>query len=491
MRLIQLTMAASKYQKFAKDVGLTGITMLFLDFQIILLLPFLTKLLGVSAYGIWSQINATIMVLSTAALFGCGYAILRFLAAEDQSKQISKQFFSAMALTFVTAFIFATSLFLLAEPIASWLLSDVSAAYFIKLASILIVIIALNQVVYRYFEVFRKITSYSALVIVQSVLEIFLVFYLLFQGYGLTGVIVASVIIKSLMFLIGFALVKSQVKFAMPDLEVIEKYVRYGAPLMTIPIFTWIIHSSDIYIIGFFYGATQVGFYSAIYILSKVIYIFMGPLTFILYPAVFKAWDKKNFDEVKTYLSYSMKYFLMLAIPSSFGIYILAEPILRLMTTTEFVSKSFLFPFILFGLVVYKTMDVPLVVLNALKKVNLIAKLFLSSAILNLILNVILIPRQGILGAAIATLFTYIFMSLVVFYESRKVIRFNLNILFILKSIFASFVMSGVLSYLPVSSTMSLISNVVLGAAIYFGVLLLMQGLSKNEITFLWKLQKN
>ena len=52
------------YKKFAKDVGLMSITQIILGLQAFLLLPILTKFLGATNFGIWSQIKITVSLLS-------------------------------------------------------------------------------------------------------------------------------------------------------------------------------------------------------------------------------------------------------------------------------------------------------------------------------------------------------------------------------------------------------------------------------------------
>ena len=51
------------YQKFAKDIIVIGITNLLVGLSGLVLLPLLTKTLGAHDYGIWSQVNVTLLYL--------------------------------------------------------------------------------------------------------------------------------------------------------------------------------------------------------------------------------------------------------------------------------------------------------------------------------------------------------------------------------------------------------------------------------------------
>ena len=85
-------------------------------------------------------------------------------------------------------------------------------------------------------------------------------------------------------------------------------------------------------------GAEKVGIYSAAYNIGSVILMFSSYIIYILRPTIYDLFDKKDNDEVKLYLSYSLKYLLMFSIPSVFGLTVLAKPLLANLTTTEFIQ---------------------------------------------------------------------------------------------------------------------------------------------------------
>jgi len=99
-------------------------------------------------------------------------------------------------------------------------------------------------------------------------------------------------------------------------------------------------------------------------------------------------------------------------------------------------------------------------------------------------LNFLFIPYFGILGAAITTLIAYALAFALTAYCSFKYLKFNIDFRFILKSIFASIVMSLVIiKWSPVG-----ISNILIEigvcAVVYAAVLLLLKGIRKEEIAF-------
>jgi O-antigen/teichoic acid export membrane protein len=105
-------------------------------------------------------------------------------------------------------------------------------------------------------------------------------------------------------------------------------------------------------------------------------------------------------------------------------------------------------------------------------------------ALFNLILNVLLIPQIGILGAAISMLIAYLTLPVMTFAISSRYLLPPTDILAVAKSITASVVMSLVIWRLKPGAPIELAFSVMLGTTTYFVVLLLLRGFGKNEIRF-------
>jgi len=190
-------------------------------------------------------------------------------------------------------------------------------------------------------------------------------------------------------------------------------------------------------------------------------------------------------DEVKIHLTYSLKYFLMLAIPSAFGLSVLARPLLYILSTPEFVPiGSLVVPFVAAGYLLSGVFVVFSQAFVLTKKTRPIGILWLAAALLNLGLNIALVPRFGILAAAAATLVSYTLVTVVTVFLSTKLLRFSVAPAFILKSVIASLVMSLVIRLLNPTGLPDVLLAIGLGTLIYFVVLLLARGLSLNEIRF-------
>jgi O-antigen/teichoic acid export membrane protein len=106
------------------------------------------------------------------------------------------------------------------------------------------------------------------------------------------------------------------------------------------------------------------------------------------------------------------------------------------------------------------------------------------SAVLSIVLNILLIPLMGILGAAVASLVTYGSLFIITLIVTRRYLKFEMNLPFMLKSIFSSIIMAICIWLISPESIAWIIASIFIGIVAYFVVLLLIRGLSKEERTF-------
>ena len=119
------------------------------------------------------------------------------------------------------------------------------------------------------------------------------------------------------------------------------------------------------------------------------------------------------------------------------------------------------------------------------KKTSWILWLLSISAALNIGLNLLLIPRLGILGAAVATLIAYAVLGILAVIISFRYLKFDLDFPFIAKSIVASVIMALAIWLLnPISITWVIIS-ILLGVFVYFAIMFAFKGFDKKELALL------
>ena len=115
------------YEKFTKDIAITGITNLVVALRGLILLPILSKTLGTAGYGIWAQVTVTLFLVSCFSTLNLPASLTRFLAAERDRGKISEGFSMVAVIGLGSSLLMAGILFLLSDLFSSVLLDDPEA----------------------------------------------------------------------------------------------------------------------------------------------------------------------------------------------------------------------------------------------------------------------------------------------------------------------------------------------------------------------------
>lgn len=474
----------SEYKLFVRRVGLVGVASIISSLSAFILLPILTKNLSIEEYGIWAQIGVTIsflVPLCTLVLYTAGH---RFLSGEKDKKVVSKGFSSIFVVVFLISSILSISLLFFSKPLSIALFGGTEAEYFVRLVAPLILLGSMNVISLQYFLTFQQVKIYSALSILDPVLQILLISYFLIAGFGLFGAIISLLILRGFMFILEFLLIILQVGVSRPDYLLINKYLAFSLPLVPALMSYWTYNLSDRYVVGYFLGVASVGVYSVSYSIGSIILIFYGMLSVILLPTLSKLYEESKIQEIKMHLKILSKLYLMLSIPAAFGLTVLSKAILITFTTPEFISGFIIIPIIAFATILYNIGSLNSHILMLKKMTKLFSIIAITSALINIALNIVLIQLIGISGAAIATLMTFIFYFVAHSYFCFKEISYEIDFKFISKCIIASITMAFVIWQLNPCTVVNILIAILIAILVYFGVLVLLRGFTKEEYGF-------
>ncbi len=474
------------YFKFAKHTFLIGALQASGIIQILIFLPIITKILGAEDYGIWTQLKVTISLLTPLAFFGLGDAILRFVSGEKDKEKIQEGVYSSLVFISGVALIMALLIIVFSEPIAAFF---GFASIFVKLLALMIIfesfIAAFLTIIYAR----REIEKYFWFSILKTFGETGLMIGAIVLGYGLYVAVLWLLFFRILVALILFIYIIKKIGIKIPNFSLIGEYMHFGVPTMANNLSYWLVASVDRYIIGLFLGVLFVGYYAPAYSIGMLLVVFIIPITSILTVVLPKFFDDNNLDEVRKYLRYSLKYFLLIMIPAVFGLSILSRQLLNILSTEEIANNSYLVvPFIATSMLVYGIASFFNQILFLVKKTKLIAVIWAIAAFLNLGLNIVFIPKFGIIAAAGTTLLSYFCAFILIWYFAFKEIQFEIEWNFMIKSIVASSLMVLFIKWFSSGGFLNLVLSVILSVFVYGILIFLLRGVGKKEIRFLKEL---
>ena len=199
--------------------------------------------------------------------------------------------------------------------------------------------------------------------------------------------------------------------------------------------------------------------------------------------AISELYNKGLFDEVRNHLKYALKYFLVFSIPYIFATFYMSYDVLIILTTKEIANLSGLIPFIVS--VAYLFLGIYAVFTNCLlvtKKTKKIAFAWFFSLPINIVFNIIFIPKLGIIAAAYSTLISYFISMIYIVYHGYREFSFNIEWSFIVKAFLSTFIMILFIKNFHSNNTVLVIFEILSSIFIYLTLIFLMKGFNKKEI---------
>lgn len=334
----------------------------------------------------------------------------------------------------------------------------------------------------------RNAQAISRVMIRSSLLEIAL--YILGAFWiGVTGVLFAMVIALAVrnLWLINGVLRKDKFSFFKPQmLPELKKFYFYGATLFFVGLAGWVVDSSDRLIISYYWDTSVLGVYDTVYSISNRVNGIV-PIFAALLPFVSEALANNDQSGAQRYFLQTFKILLAFYFPVAIIMSITGRDILQLLTTSEFLSGAIYFPFVLTGILFSQVGGIYRYNLHAHKKSYLILVPVAAAGILNLGLNLLLIPSYGAIAAAASTTVAYIIIFFMDGYFSSKSLSLPLPYAFIVR-ILAAATITGVVVLLVHSSLAGapLIARLVIaaitGGVVYSGAVYFFRAFSDNEL---------
>jgi O-antigen/teichoic acid export membrane protein len=473
----------STHQTFARDVIIVGLATGLVALSGIITMPLLTRTLGATDYGIWAQSLATSGIVLLLVGLGLPYPMVRFLPAKTDKAAVRDDVYSVLCLSLLITLVVSAIMVIFADPIARTFFDG--ATQIVRLTAVIILLSSPTSMYLTFFRAFSHMKTYSLFTLIDAYGQVGIVAYLVLHGYGIEPIFVALIVLKGLLLICLLLYVTRQMGAAWPRFLRTKEYLLFSLPAMPAILSWWAVSSSDRYVIARYLGLDSVGIYSTAYGIGNIIILIVSVLGFVLTPTLSRLYDEGKMDELSIQISYSLKYFLMLAIPFVMGSAFLASPLLTLFSTADMASRgNVVLPLIALSILLYGAIGMVGQVLLLTKKTALLGFVWVAAAALNLGLNILLVPRLGIKGSAISSLMAYTFVLGIVCYYSFRKVSIPVDSRFIIKSLAASGLMALVVWLISPNSRPQTVAAVVAGVVVYAMGLFLLRAIRKDEVAF-------
>lgn len=414
-----------KLKRLGAETAIYGISTVLGRFLNFLLVPFYTNVLPTGDYGIVAYLFAYIAFLNVVYGYGMESAFFKYastLELGDRKQTFSTPFVSVL----VTSFVFSLTIDLSASSIADVLDIGSEGSVLIRFAAWILFFDAVSVIPFASLRLDRKPLSFALIRLTNIVVNVTLnVVLLLYVHLGVVGIFMSGVLSSALMFILLMPTIVRNFSFEyLPSIH--KELLKFGLPYLPSGLSWMVIQVIDRPILRSLTDDSTVGIYQANYKLGIFMLLLVNMFDYAWRPFFLsnaKEPDAKEmFSRVFTYFALaSAVVFLILSLfiedlvrVQFFGRFIIHPEYWSGLAIVPVILLAHVFSgvYIIFTPGIYienKTFHLPYIVG--------------IGAVVNVVLNYLLIPLLGLMGAAYATLLSYLAMAVALYTVVQRFYR--------------------------------------------------------------------
>ena len=387
-----------------------------------LLLPLYTNVFTTTEYGVVSLAYAFIGFTVMLYRYGMDSALLKYyIDAEGQDKKTV--FTTIFSIQTITSLVFSSLLFLAAGILAPIFLGG-EYKQLMQLVAIILVFDALWMLPMLILRANEKPRQYILLSLLNVIiLMVFNIYLVVYMGLGITGVLIGNIIASGALLLATTPIIIRNFSLKAISSSVLREVLKFGLPFFPAGIFTMIMELSDRYLLDWLADTSAVGLYSAgnklgMFGLLLVMGFSMGWTPYFLKTG--KNTDAPQvFARVSTYFLGLVGFFIVII-----SIWVNQLVQIKIGNATffgeEFWLSAQVVPIILLGYYFFGLYVLQLPGVFITKKTKWVPLFRGIGATLTILVNILLIPVLGIIGAASAKAIAFFGMSLSIFLFNKR-----------------------------------------------------------------------
>jgi O-antigen/teichoic acid export membrane protein len=362
-----------------------------------------------------------------ALLFALGIPDATIKIVSDQSIK-SKYHFkkTSLSLILISSILGSLILYLSSELLAEFYKDDSLNKYLI-IASLTLTPLIVLRLNYETLRGKKEIVKFGVLSHITPFLIASLIIITAFYSFNIVeDIIIIKAYAAGVVMALILSLYWTRKSTTVSNLKKypVKQLMHYSLPMLAASSFIFIMGWTDTLMLGYYNDKVDVGIYNVVIRIARITIITITSVNLVLAPRISELYSSSEIDKMKQVISKSTKLIFLFTAPIVIVI-ILANKFVLSIFGEEFIAGGTSLIIITISQFFNAISGSVGQVMNMTGHHKKLRNFTLISAILNIILNLILIPLYGILGAAIATASSSIILNLisVIFVKNKLGIR--------------------------------------------------------------------
>lgn len=461
-----------------------------------LLRLFIARNLSVADFGLLYSILAFVGLFSIFKDLGLGTTLAKFLAefkAKEQNDNIKPSIALAGLLQMAAALALMLPIIYFSDLIAVSYFRTIAASFPLKLIAVSFMIGTFMTTLQQAAQGLGHVKIYSLTEPVRITSTFLLVFVFIYMGVAGVGYAYIFAAVAAVVFLLSSLKIQNTVRGRLFFGRVLAgKILRFGFPVFIGGLSSLLLVYTDTITLTFFKGVEAVGLYQAALPTSQLLWVMVSSLAVLLLPVVSEMWAKKQKEYISTAIGLIAKFAFIIVIPLTIIMIAFAEDIIRILFGPAYLPAAIALQILAINAVFYTLFVIFSTSLISMDKPLMNTKITAFISVINLVLNIMLVPYYGIAAAAFTTTLSYFIGAILAYYSLRRTITIRLDITSLAKILLGGVLTLAVVfaakTILAYEAWIEIVVSLALGLVFYTIFILKSKSLRKEELKFLSRL---
>jgi O-antigen/teichoic acid export membrane protein len=468
-------------QKITKNVSVVFISQIVSYLLGFFTIIYIARYLGAGGFGIIS------LALSLSAIFGVFVDMgLNTLMVREiaRNKSLSDKYISNSSVMKVILAFLTFGLLALAVHIIGYsqLISNI-----IYLITLSVIITSFSGILTSLFQANEKMEYFSVSNILASVILLFGTLIGIYFGFTITYFALLYIISSLVVFIYNLIIYLSKFSYIKLEIDLsfwtptLKEAWPFGVIFLSGMLYTYV----DSIMLSILKGVEAVGWYSAAYRFMYIALLLPNAINMAIFPVMSKLYANSSKNNLTLLYERYFKYMIIIAIPIGLGTTLLAKDLILLLYGTGYTESIIALQILVWAIVFTFAGAAYVQLLQSINKQMIVTKISLVCLVINIILNLILIPHYSYVGASIATVITEVILVNYIIYMTYKLgygISYKTVLNDLVRVLLAAAVMSLFIWYFIEFNFFILL---ILGTIIYFISLYIVRGIDDVDMGIL------
>ncbi|MBM4241061.1 MAG: flippase [Euryarchaeota archaeon] len=273
------------------------------------------------------------------------------------------------------------------------------------------------------------------------------------------------------------------------ELGLVRKLLAFSIPVIITALSEMAIYDISTFVIGVYMAAKYVGYYTVADPVARLPLVISLAVATAVLPGASEASSLKDKRLLKNYIIQSYRYVILMVLPICVGIAIFSNPVLSILFGSNYVYGADALKILVIGMTFYTLFMVSASISQGIGHPRLPMIILIGGTVINLVLNLIMVPLYGILGAAIATTAAAFLIMVAIVWKTFKITEVKPPYLSFAKITFASVIMALPLIFIP-KTEIGFVMALIIAPVVYLFAFTFLGGFEMRDVRMLRRIER-